>query len=36
MSECGNIVVNLSSQKENEPNNSSCTHSTPQTNSDVT
>jgi hypothetical protein len=31
----GNIVVNLWSQKENEPNISSCTHSTPHTNFDV-
>ena len=31
----GNIVVNLLSQKENEPNICSCTHSTPHTNFDV-
>jgi hypothetical protein len=31
----GNIVVNLLSQKGNEPNISSCTHSTPYTNFDV-
>jgi len=31
----GNIVVNLLSQKENERNISSCTHSTPHTNFDV-